>query len=255
MNMKNIYLTIIVLSFGLVACSTLTPKEEEDASIRTINWLDNKFGFINDSFFNKYADKVMLRLAGGVRGSRLWKSERKRSDSYNWQLYMLNIEQPNAFSVGSGVVVISRGLLVKLESEAQLAYVISHEMAHQILGHTSEAILESKEQNISPAFHFSLSEEMAADELGLEIMKQAKYDPRHALAAFTIAYSRTAFNAPNHDPQIISEWLDARGANLKQLVAEIAPNSLGLENTRDFNKLRFTLASFTPPQLVPGAMK
>ncbi|MCC6931652.1 MAG: M48 family metallopeptidase [Deltaproteobacteria bacterium] len=242
--MTNIrfYQSLIVIFLGFVSCSTtLSPVEEEEASIKTISWLDSKFGFINNAEFNKYEARIMDRMEASLRGARLWSSQRDRANTYSWELYLLNIDQPNAFSLGHGVIVTTRGLVVHLESEAQLAYVISHEMAHQILGHTSEALYESNEENVSPSFHFSLDKELDADELGLEIMRQAKYDPRHALAAFSMAYSADSFNSAKEDPEVVTKWLDARAANLKQLVSRIAPDSLGLENTRDFNKLRIEL--------------
>jgi Zn-dependent protease with chaperone function len=47
---------------------------------------------------------------------------------------------PNAFTTGDGFFVINLGLLVRLYNADQLAFVICHELGHQILNHTNNRI-------------------------------------------------------------------------------------------------------------------
>lgn len=47
---------------------------------------------------------------------------------------------PNAVSMGDGTIAVNAGLFVFLENEAQLVYIISHELAHYHLAHTQSAI-------------------------------------------------------------------------------------------------------------------
>ncbi len=47
---------------------------------------------------------------------------------------------PNAYSMGDGTIAINAGLYIFLKNEAELAFVISHELAHYYLGHTEKAI-------------------------------------------------------------------------------------------------------------------
>lgn len=47
---------------------------------------------------------------------------------------------PNAYSMGDGSIVINAGLLIYLQNEAELAFVISHELAHYHLDHSGKGI-------------------------------------------------------------------------------------------------------------------
>jgi hypothetical protein len=86
------------------------------------------------------------------------------------------------FSVGS-TIVVSRGLLDVLPDEASLAMVLSHELAHIVLGHnlgTKYAFYdrmlfsdESIYQNLG--FRHIAEEETAADKKALDLLKHSPY--------------------------------------------------------------------------------
>lgn len=47
---------------------------------------------------------------------------------------------PNAYSMGDGTIAFNAGLLVFMDNEAELAYVLCHELAHYYLDHSGKAI-------------------------------------------------------------------------------------------------------------------
>ncbi|MBL7748556.1 MAG: M48 family metallopeptidase, partial [Chitinophagaceae bacterium] len=47
---------------------------------------------------------------------------------------------PNAYSIGDGTIAFNAGLLVFMNSEAELAFVLCHELAHYYLDHSGKAI-------------------------------------------------------------------------------------------------------------------
>lgn len=63
-------------------------------------------------------------------------------------LLILRSPAPNAFCVGEGTVVVSTGLLSKLENEEQLLWVMAHELAHYELDHVNQRIYNSVRQNL-----------------------------------------------------------------------------------------------------------
>jgi Zn-dependent protease with chaperone function len=156
-----------------------------------------------------------------------------------WQVFILNVEDPNAFSAGAGTIFITKGLLLSLPNEAALASVISHEMAHQMLGHTTEALEEAMHQpRNTPQFSFSLEREIEADSLSIQILTAARYSPRQALDALSIAY-RPAGRAVSLEEK---NWLTLRAANLFQktnLGGSRAPSTV---SSREFNKVRRQVA-------------
>ena len=86
------------------------------------------------------------------------------------------------FSVGN-TIVISRGLVDTLPDEASLAAVLSHELAHIVLGHNlgskfafTDRMLFSDESTYSNfGFRHNPEEESAADAKALEMLKNSPY--------------------------------------------------------------------------------
>jgi hypothetical protein len=86
------------------------------------------------------------------------------------------------FSVGN-VIVVSRGLIDTLPDEASLAMVLSHELAHIVLGHNlgskfafNDRMLFSDESTYNNmGFRHNPEEETAADVKALELLKNSPY--------------------------------------------------------------------------------
>ena len=113
----------------------------------------------------------------------------------------LNDKQTNAFALPGGYVFITRGMLEKLSTEAQLAGILGHEITHIVARHSMAAM--SREGLVSTALSaassaantpaavsavasvtqqmigmsFSRSNEVEADTTGMDYMYKAGYDP------------------------------------------------------------------------------
>ena len=120
----------------------------------------------------------------------------------------------NAFTMGDNIIFVHVGLLSDLKNEAQIALVLSHEIAHNTLHHVEESIIESiknetdknleKEINgilrtsygqvsslnalllprIFESREKSRSHEFEADSLGLMYLKNAQFNFSEALSMF-----------------------------------------------------------------------
>lgn len=83
----------------------------------------------------------------------------------------------NAYA-GKNVISVESGLDTLLETDAELAFIVAHEFAHIILGHAPlPTTAESTEINNRASM------ERAADELGIQLMMRAGYDPEGAFTA------------------------------------------------------------------------
>jgi predicted Zn-dependent protease len=111
----------------------------------------------------------------------------------------LNHESINAMALPGGYVFITRGMLEKLTSEAQLAGVLAHETAHVTTRHSAAAVsqqmgidlaLSAAGQKASSGamdiarvgsgligLHYSREQETEADIYGLDYMVKAGYSP------------------------------------------------------------------------------
>lgn len=95
--------------------------------------------------------------------------------------YTYKSSSPNAFCTHNGIILVSLGLISRLHTEAELAFVLSHEIAHyrqkhhvgqleekyEILkgkGHNTRATFEEK---LDRYYLYAKNDEMEADSLGL----------------------------------------------------------------------------------------
>ncbi|HCS20055.1 MAG TPA: hypothetical protein DIW47_05750 [Bacteroidetes bacterium] len=107
------------------------------------------------------------------------------------RIYTLRANEANAFSTYEGVILITTGLVARLDNEAQLAFIIAHEIAHYVKKHTVESFEFNKElfeddirkrkisfdEKILKSARHSRESEFEADEYGYELYVKAGYNP------------------------------------------------------------------------------
>lgn len=149
---------------------------------------------------------------------------------WKFQFHLLNDTQTiNAFALPGGQVFITLGLFNKLETEAQLAGVLSHEMGHVIERHSAQQMAKSQLGDLlvtavvvgasdpqhsggsyQPAvvasvvnhmfqLRYSRKDESQADIWGLKLMNQVGYDPRAMIQVMEILKSA---GSRGHTPEI-----------------------------------------------------
>ncbi|HIP31721.1 MAG TPA: hypothetical protein EYG86_03065 [Crocinitomicaceae bacterium] len=140
----------------------------------------------------KYVEKVAENL---LKDSRKLKKE--------LQFFVLKSNVTNALSTDQGLIFVTLGLLSQLENEAQLAYVLSHEIAHYTESHVEEAYQErmntergtSYDDRITRMSNHSKENEFEADLKGIKLFNEAGYDKNELLSAFDVmAYSYLPFD-------------------------------------------------------------
>lgn len=134
-----------------------------------------------------------------------------RIAGYQWEFNLVEEDVPNAWCMPGGKVVVYSGILPITKSEAGLAVVMGHEIAHAIARHGNErmsqalliqtggialsAALQEKPQQTQQLFlaaygigtevgislPYSRSHETEADKLGLIFMAMAGYNPAEAV--------------------------------------------------------------------------
>lgn len=105
---------------------------------------------------------------------------------------------PNAYSMGEGTIAINAGLMVFLDNEAELVFVLCHELAHYYLDHTTKAIKKYVETVNSEDFQKELKR-LAKTEFGVnkqleELSKSFAFGSRRHSRENEAAADRLAFN-------------------------------------------------------------
>jgi len=148
-------------------------------------------GLYPDRELNSYVNRVGQRLARTSHRPEL-----------TYQFKVVNDSSPNAFALPGGFIAITRGLLINMENEAQLAAVLGHEIGHVTARHSVQEMQRSTLLNTTIGLlgavvggtdygplitqaggltanligkRYSREQEYEADHLGIEYMARASY--------------------------------------------------------------------------------
>lgn len=116
------------------------------------------------------------------------------------RFYILKSTVANAFSTNQGMIFVTSGLIAQVENEAQLAFIIAHEIVHYTEKHNYETFKKkvtilkgsgrnstsSIEDKIKSLYKFSRNNESEADKKGFEIFSKTNYNPWAAVTAFDV---------------------------------------------------------------------
>lgn len=157
-----------------------------------------QMGIYDDPSLQDYVSALGRRLAA--------KSERPELE---WTFRVVDDPVVNAFALPGGYIYVSRGILAHLQSEAELATVVGHEIGHVTARHSVSQLSKAQLAQLGLGLGSVLAPEEAArfgglaqtglgllflkygrdderqaDELGLRYMMRAGYDPRSAVGVF-----------------------------------------------------------------------
>ncbi len=110
----------------------------------------------------------------------------------------------NAYTSATGNILITVGLLAQLENEAQLAFILAHEITHYKQEHMLKGYLNREElkEREGPSYNWAQSyysynqeQELEADRLGFELYRKSNYSISDAKRSFDILeYSDLPFD-------------------------------------------------------------
>jgi predicted Zn-dependent protease len=139
-----------------------------------------------------------------------------KQSPWKFQFHLLADTQTiNAFALPGGQIFITMGLLNQLQTEAQLAGVLAHEMGHVIERHSAQQMATSQlgqlltiavgtaasDQSNNSAYQvaavvnqalqlsYSRGDELQADTWGLKLMEASGFDPRAMIAVMKVLKS------------------------------------------------------------------
>ena len=230
---------------------------------------ERQLRLLNDRVTNNYLNRIVQRLAAHAPGA-----------NYAYTVKAVNASEINAFAFPGGPLYVNRGLIEAARSEAELAGVIAHEMAHVGLRHgthqASKAYLSQSGLGLlggllgrprgttsqivnaiggvglnAVYMKFSRDDEYQADRAGAQMMASAGYDPR-AMATFFEMLQAQQGREPGKLAQFFSSHPQAsdRGVRIRQLAANLGAGGPTVIGGFDNLKARLSRLGSAPAQVI-----
>jgi predicted Zn-dependent protease len=179
--------------------SLVTPAQELEIGREGYTAVLKEYGAYDDPKLAAYVDSIGQSLA-----------KVSHRPDLTWHFTVLDDPTVNAFAMPGGYIYITRGILAHLNSEAQLAGVLGHEIGHVTARHTATQITQQEvaglglgiasiasekfreygtlaQQGLNLLFlKYSRGDETQADELGVQYALKAGYDPREIPSTYAM---------------------------------------------------------------------
>jgi predicted Zn-dependent protease len=190
-------LVVCLVAQPLRPVAALTIKEEEELSRQIVA----KVLELNEQVKDPVVNACVLRVGGRILDA-------VGQQPFNYEFFVLKDTVYNAFATPAGKIFISSALIAAMESEEELAGILSHEIAHVVCRHISQKVERSKKIAIATLaglaagiflgaggaaavgqalgvgamaagraaeLAYSREDEMQADQIGLKYLTQAGY--------------------------------------------------------------------------------
>ena len=166
---------------------------------------------------------------------------------WKWEVHVLNSDDVNAWCMPGGKIAVYTGLINQIKpTDAELAAVIGHEMAHALREHAREQVSQQMATNMGLSVlsavtgaggtadlgtalsqvMFTLpnsrTHETEADRIGVELAARAGYDPS---AAVTLWQKMGALSGGSSQPEFMSTHPSAasRTSDLQKIATQMMP--------------------------------
>src|SRR3990167_1418306 len=182
-----------------------------------------EYGVYNNPAVQAYVNALGQRLAAQSHRAQL-----------QWHFTVLDTPMINAFALPGGYVYVTRGLMAYMDSEADLAGVIGHEIGHVTARHGAQratsqqnagigvlaasvlgAVLESQgitgagkmagqvSQTVAAGYvaSYGRDQELQADALGAEYLARNRLDPRNMIDVIKVLKDQERFAADQAQAQ------------------------------------------------------
>ncbi len=186
----------------LAAKGGITVPLPKDPSLR-----QQQFGFITNlelrALFlegNVYYGDTMTAYIRKVFDKLLENDQPLRSKLH---LFVTRFPTPNAITWQDGTILVNLGLIMRCKNEAQLAFILAHELTHYKMQHSLMAFVRDK--NAQPKttassiaqIPYQDNDELVADSVGLVLLRKAGYNTEQAIRALELLEENSPPNPLN----------------------------------------------------------
>lgn len=258
-------LFVVASASGVAALQLVSVEQEIEIGREAQQEIQRQVPQLRDAALERYVDGIGARLVQHAPGNQ-----------YPYSFTIADYKEINAFALPGGPVWIHRGAMAAAQTEAQLAGVLAHEVAHIAERHTADqltkqtvasgllgllgSVLNNGGRGEAAAriganlfaqglfLKFSRDDEREADRVGMEIMERAGWDP-HGMIEFLAILRDQEKTRPGNVAVFLSSH-PAPGSRVRELEAVIGPGS-GRQSSEEFDSMHARLQRLPPAKSMP----
>lgn len=260
-------LAVLACVSGVTAFSLVSVEQEVEIGREAQREMQARIPEVRDETVNRYIDRLGSRLAAQAPGAR-----------YPYSFSVANYRETNAMALPGGPVWVHRGAIESARTEAQLAGVLAHEVAHIAQRHAADQLTKATVtggllQLLGAALgrggegrgeaaarigasvaaqslfmKFSRDDEREADRVGAQIAERAGWDP-HGLVEFLGVLRDQQQRSPGAVAAFLSTHPSPAG-RAQELQALVRGKS-GRRDSQEFQAIRQRLDRMAPAQAMP----
>ena len=264
------FITGAVLALTISACGVSTQQEVEMGG-QYATQINQQLPIVRDPEINRYINVLGDSIA------RLT----SRGQELDFQFFVVNFREVNAFAVPGGFIYVNRGLIERAQNMSQLAGVLGHEIGHVVRRHSIDQMQKANNANLGVALgciltricesqaaqaaiqiggtavfaKFSRDDEREADQEAIVNVVRAGIHPGGIPEMF-----RILLNERNRSATAVDAWFathpleEERIQRTEATVAEISPSILRTlsRDSQNFQTFKRRVASLPAPSTAQG---
>jgi predicted Zn-dependent protease len=137
--MNNLLPFILLLIFGLQSCSMLDPNEKDinAMSLKAYDEVKKQAKISNHAEWTRMLNRVAPRIA------------KASGEDFEWEWMLIDNPEVNAWCMPGGKMAVYTGIMPVLKTEAALAAVLGHEVAHATKRHGKQRYARAIRGNLA----------------------------------------------------------------------------------------------------------
>jgi predicted Zn-dependent protease len=258
-------ISIAALFFSLLFISSVTVsgamtiEEEKKLGKKILFEMEKKVDWVRDLSLQEFINTIGQSVVAQVGPT-----------PFDFKFYLIVGKDPNAYAIPGGHIFLTTGLLISTENEQEVAGVISHEISHVMSRHVAQMIERSKRLNIASmaamiagvllggggrageavattamataealALKYTREMEVEADQVGLQYMIRAGYDPNGLITFMSKIYKHSLTSGPGVPTYLSTHPAIGDRISLMENLLQTGPKPTGpFKTSGNFRKIQ-----------------
>jgi predicted Zn-dependent protease len=235
---RNLFSTTLLIAITATACTAIQTTEQGAVGVDRKQYMLVSEQQVEQGAVEAYQQELTAAQKQGALNTDPIQTKRVRAianrlipqttafrpdaKDWNWEINVQKTDELNAYCMPGGKIMVYTGIIEQLQlSDAEIAAIVGHEIAHALREHTRERVSRAYAQQVGLSalavltgagqgvmqiassvtqvtfgLPHSREQESESDRIGLELMARAGYDPNAAISLWQKMSAKAGSSGP-----------------------------------------------------------